>query len=43
MSKVASQAASVGAEFETTTAMIATMVSVTREAPENIDTCVLAA
>lgn len=33
MSKVASGAASVGSSFESTSAMLATMISVTREAP----------
>lgn len=36
MSKVASGAASVGSSFESTSAMLATMISVTREAPENL-------
>jgi TP901 family phage tail tape measure protein len=36
MSKTASSAEAVGASFESTSAMIATMVSITREAPENI-------
>ena len=36
MSKTASSAEAVGSSFEATSAMIATMVSVTREAPENI-------
>ena len=35
MSKTASSAEAVGSSFESTSAMIATMVSVTREAPEN--------
>lgn len=36
MSKTASSAEAVGSSFESTSAMIATMISVTREAPENI-------
>lgn len=36
MSKTASSAEAVGSSFESTSAMIATMVSITREAPENI-------
>ena len=36
MSKVASGAEAVGADFQSTTAMLATMISVTREAPENL-------
>ena len=36
MSKTASSAEAVGASFESTSAMIATMISITREAPENI-------
>ena len=36
MSKTASSAESVGSSFESTSAMIATMVAITREAPENI-------
>ena len=36
MSKTASSAEAVGASMESTAAMIATMISVTREAPENI-------
>ena len=36
MSKTASSAASVGASFESTTAMIAVMIEATREAPQNI-------
>lgn len=36
MSKTASSMESVGASFESTSAMIATMVSVTRESPQNI-------
>nr|DAH16408.1 MAG TPA: minor tail protein [Caudoviricetes sp.] len=36
MSKVASGAEAVGANFQSTTAMLATMISVTREAPENL-------
>ena len=34
MSKTASSAEAVGSSFESTSAMIATMVSITREAPE---------
>ena len=36
MSKTASSAEAVGSSFESTSAMIATMISITREAPENI-------
>lgn len=36
MSKTASSAEAVGSSFESTSAMIATMVAITREAPENI-------
>lgn len=35
MSKTASSAEAVGSSFESTSAMIATMISITREAPEN--------
>ena len=35
MSKTASSAEAVGSSFESTSAMLATMISITREAPEN--------
>ena len=41
MSKTASSAEAVGASFESTSAMIATMVSVTREAPQNIGSAIV--
>lgn len=36
MSKTASSAEAVGSSFESTSAMLATMISITREAPENL-------
>lgn len=38
MSKTASSADAVGSSFENTTAMLATMIEITREAPENLGT-----
>lgn len=35
MSKTASSAEAVGSSFESTSAMLSTMISITREAPEN--------